>query len=108
MCTSRPPTAANCCSPDIPNLMPSCAQTRVASAVATQNHHRADCSATPAVVKTFERPRTETQRLKPLKMPEPAKSGQEPLSARHEINARFGHEDLVRWCSSTRRGAQHV
>jgi hypothetical protein len=29
-------------------------------------------------VKTFERPRTETQRLKPLKMPEPAKSGYIP------------------------------
>src|SRR5438105_6427049 len=32
----------------------------------------------------------------------------EMLRARHKINAGFGDDGLVRWCSSTRRGTRHV
>src|SRR6266404_5699588 len=80
MCTSRPPTAANCCSPDIPNQMPSCAYCSISSNSRCQRSRHPKSPPrrllrNPAVVKTFEPPRTETQRLKPLKMHEPAKSG---------------------------------
>src|SRR5437899_736798 len=40
MCTSRPPTAANCCSPDIPNPMPSCAYCSI-------SNEREDCRLCP-------------------------------------------------------------
>src|ERR1700731_3589150 len=59
MCTSRPPTAANCGSPDIPNPMPSCAYCSISSNSRCRRSRHPKSPPrrllrNPAVVKTFE------------------------------------------------------